>query len=35
MKSAGFTEIIDDSTEQFSARTRAKSFPVIHMRTIK
>jgi hypothetical protein len=35
MKSVGFTEINDDSTEQFSARTRAKSFHVIHMRTIK
>ncbi len=35
MKSAGFTEINDDSTEQFSARTKAKSFHVIHMRTIK
>jgi hypothetical protein len=35
MKSIGFNEINGDSTEQFSARTKAKSFPVIHMRTNK
>jgi hypothetical protein len=35
MKSAGFTEIIDESTEKFRARTKARSFPVIHMMTIK